>query len=435
MKRINKKERQREIRIIRLIISILVIFIVLGLGVGHIIIKDKKYSERENRSLAQKPELSLENIVDGSFMEETESYIADQFPFRDRWITLKTISEQALEKKESNGVYKCKKKYLMEDIAVPEPDNLTANIDAINKLAKSNEVNTYMVVAPNAANTLSEYLPKLAPVANQDEQMNEMSGRLCDDIKWIDIRDTLSSHTDQQLYYYTDHHWTTLGAYYAFQQVKEKMKLEGDTVEYEPTSVCNDFVGTLASKSGFVPKMQDSIEIYVPTNSNVQYVVSYVEEQVKTTSVYDTSKLENHDKYEVFFGGNHSEIKINTTSQSDNVLMVIKDSYANCFIPFLIPYYKEIIVIDPRYYYGNIGDEISSEGVTDVLLLYNANTFFEDNSISGVLSQDKTIEETTKEGSEEGAATTEATTKETTTEEVVTTETTTNETTTTTESQ
>ncbi len=405
MKRINKKERQREIRIVRLIISIFVIFIVLGLGLEHILIKDKKYSERENRSLAQKPELSIENIVDGSFMADTESYVADQFPFRDRWITLKTISEQALGKKESNGVYKGKKKYLMEDIAVPEPDNLSANIDAINKLAKSNEVNTYMVLAPNAANTLSEYLPKLAPVANQNEQMNEMSGRLCDDIKWIDIRDTLSGHTDEQLYYYTDHHWTTLGAYYAFQQVKEKMNLEGDTVEYESTSVCNDFVGTLASKSGFVPKMQDTIEIYVPTNSKVQYVVAYVEEQIKTTSVYDTSKLENNDKYEVFFGGNHPEIKINTTSQSDNVLMVIKDSYANCFIPFLIPYYKEIIIIDPRYYYGNISDKITSEGVTDVLLLYNANTFFEDNSISGVLSQDKT----TEEGSEEGEAATEAT--------------------------
>ena len=72
---------------------------------------------------------------------------------------------------------------------------------------------------------------------------------------------------------------------------------------------------------------------------------------------------------------------------SDRVLLMFKDSYANCFIPFLTPYFKEIVVVDPRYYYEDVQELIEAEEVTDVLYLYNANTFFTDNSLTYVLSE------------------------------------------------
>ena len=76
-----------------------------------------------------------------------------------------------------------------------------------------------------------------------------------------------------------------------------------------------------------------------------------------------------------------------TTASTGKNLLVLKDSYANCFLPFLIPYYDEIVVIDPRYYYDDIYSEITSQKITEILFLYNANTFLEDNSISGIFTQ------------------------------------------------
>ena len=116
------------------------------------------------------------------------------------------------------------------------------------------------------------------------------------------------------------------------------------------------------------------------------YRVTYVEEQRVTTTVFDQSKLNGKSKYEVFFGGNYPEVVIESSSANDKVLMVVKDSYANSLIPLLIPHYKKIIIIDPRYYNGNIQDIIDTESVTDMLWLYNANTFLNDTSIAGKFS-------------------------------------------------
>ena len=140
----------------------------------------------------------------------------------------------------------------------------------------------------------------------------------------------------------------------------------------------------MASTSGYGASRKDAVEIFVPNNTDVEYVVEYVEEREKKPTVYDSEMLEGNDKYTVFFGGNHPIIDINTTNQQGRRLLVVKDSYANCFIPFLIPYYREIVIVDPRYYYDNVNQEIADSNIDDVLFLYNANTFFEDNSLSSV---------------------------------------------------
>ena len=134
----------------------------------------------------------------------------------------------------------------------------------------------------------------------------------------------------------------------------------------------------------FGASKKDMIEIFTPNNSDVEYVVEYVDQMEKKASVYDSGMLENNDKYAVFFGGNYPMIKIKTTNREGRNLLVVKDSYANCFVPFLIPHYKEITMIDPRYYYEDANKEIADSGIQDVLFLYNANTFFEDNSLSSI---------------------------------------------------
>ena len=99
-----------------------------------------------------------------------------------------------------------------------------------------------------------------------------------------------------------------------------------------------------------------------------------------------SEKLKENDKYQVFFGGNYPQIDIKTTVNNEKRLLVFKDSYANCFIQFLLPYYEEIIMIDPRYYYGNIDTIINTKSITDVMFLYSADTIMTDRSLSSTIN-------------------------------------------------
>ena len=148
----------------------------------------------------------------------------------------------------------------------------------------------------------------------------------------------------------------------------------------------DSFNGVLASKSGVGLDEKERIDIYVPTEGDDDVVVNYVDEGKKRTSLYDSSKLETRDKYGVFFGGNTSVMDIRTVSTSQKRLLVVKDSFADCFIPFLTPYYREIVVVDPRYYSGTMADIMDTYRITDVLILYSGNTFMTDNNISGVFT-------------------------------------------------
>ena len=145
-----------------------------------------------------------------------------------------------------------------------------------------------------------------------------------------------------------------------------------------------------ASTSGYETGYEEPIYIYAPDNlkNATEAVVNNVNEKKKTATLYDTSKLKGKDKYALFLGGNYPILDIKTTADSTDRLLIIKDSYANSLIPFLIPYYREIVVVDPRYYYDDIEKVMKKDNITSVLFLYNGNTFVKDNSISGVLQND-----------------------------------------------
>ena len=346
--------------------------------------KDKEYSESENRMLAQKPEFSVANLTSGKYMKDMEDYVTDQFFIRDKWINLKVLEDLALGKRESNGVYIGKKDHLMEIPTAPNQKALDNNLDAIGNFSASHpDINTVMSLVPNAAYIYDQFLPKNAPVRDQEKDIKYVMNAVST-LNFVDLTKTMSSHKEEEIYYKTDHHWTTLGARYAFDALSTALGIEGSTQEYNIYPVTHSFQGTLASKSGY-DKALDTIEIYVPQGVNTECVVNFIDEGKKTASVYDSAALKNKDKYEVFFGGNHARVDISTPMEEKKNLLLFKDSYANCFIPFLIPYYRNIIVIDPRYFYDDIESLISDNEITDILFLYNVNTFLGDNSLRDVL--------------------------------------------------
>lgn len=385
---------KRQKMYIKKAVALLFIVMLLVLCFVNLIHADKEFSSRENRMLEQKPKLTLSGIVTGRFMKQYESYKSDQFAARDLWVSLKTHTDLLTGKRESKGVFKGRDSYLLEDIAKPDEKRLQENTEAIKEFDKSYEdIPVYMMLVPNAANILSEKLPHLVKTENQTKQMENIKEMLGDKINWIDVGNTLARHKKEDIYYRTDHHWTTLGAYYAYEELAATMGFDTSRApEWESYAVSNNFNGMLSATSGYQQGYEEPISIFVPKKGQEapQVVVNYVDEQTKTASLYDSSKLKGKDQYALFLGGNYSMVSIRTTAETTDRLLLIKDSYANCLVPFLTPFYREIIMIDPRYYYGDIHQVMNENNITSVLFLYNGNTFVNDNSISGVLKNNET---------------------------------------------
>ena len=362
---------------------LLVLTMLLGIGTG-ILVKDREFSDSENRMLAQFPEISFSSLLDGSFLEGLGDYTADQFPGRDAWITLNLKMNMALGQKEFNGVYLCEDGYPIQIPQEPNWVQAERNLAAAETFAaKYPDLNMVMTVAPNAVTVLSDLLSANAPARDQREDIAWIQGQL-NAVQFCDVTDALAAHSDEYIFYKTDHHWTSLGAKYAFYAMAERMNLEpikeGDYTAYP---VSNTFQGTLSSKSGSHTS-SDTVEIYIP-HSGIDYYVTYADTGENISSLYRRSALNEKDHYTVFFGGNHARVDITTTADTGRCLLLFKDSYANCMVQFLFPYYDHITMIDPRYYYDNIDLVIKSESITDVLFLYNADTFLNDTSLADVL--------------------------------------------------
>ena len=215
----------------------------------------------------------------------------------------------------------------------------------------------------------------------QKDESKKVLEVLVEEGDFVEAGDVLLAHAQEEIYYWTDHHWTSYGASLVYEATAGEMDLTPGDFQVYP--VTEDFEGTLSSKSGS-HAARDVIEIYVPREESLKYTVTFGEDTARVCSIYRRDALEQKDKYTVFFGGNHDRVEIRTTANTGKSLLLLKDSFANCFVQFLLPGYDRITLIDPRYYYGSL-DSILSGGVTDVLFLYSADTFLTDTSLADVL--------------------------------------------------
>ena len=381
-----KKDRQRKVQEKLVgIIFILTLFLFL---IINVIVPDREKSVQENRMLVTKPKFRLSSLISGDYDEKFEAYMDDQFVGRDMWRKLKVTVDRIGGSRLENGVYIGTNGQLLEQIEVADENHLAANIKAIKSFSESqSKIPVRMMLVPDAANVLNHSLPALAKPEDQTQMFSMVRKDLGDSVEWIDVSTELNKHKTEKIYYKTDHHWTTLGAFYAFQAAAPSLGIEGDlSGKYVSYAVSDSFNGMLASKSGVNLGEKEQIDIYVPTEEDTDLIVDYVDEGKRSTSLYDSSKLKEKDQYTVFLGGNSSLLDIRTVSTSTKRLLLVKDSFANSFIPFLTPYYREIVVVDPRYYSGTINDLMDSYRISEVLFLYSGNTFFKDNNISGVFA-------------------------------------------------
>lgn len=356
------------------------LLILSGMSVFGFAAGDERYSEKENRYLAIKPDLDSGNLLNGKYQEDYETYLADKTMFRNKWIEFKTYIELTSLKKDVNGVYFGKDNYLIarQDTDKFETENADKNCKYLEEFVDNYKKNTDICVmlVPNTSEILKKKLPKYAYNFNETRYINDIYKEIGED-NTVDVNEILKAHKDEYLYYKTDHHWTTLGAYYAFTEYADKT---GINIEKYTTKLVTDkFYGTMSSKVNLEIEA-DKVYIYEPDKEE-EVSVRYNNSAELKDSLYEMSALDKKDKYSIFLGGNNPLVQITTNAKNDRKVLVIKDSFAHCFIPFMISGFSKIDVVDLRYYNESIRKMIEEGGYTDILVLYNVGNFVEDKNI------------------------------------------------------
>lgn len=384
-----KKISYKKKRTYNILISIFFIVFIEGIFIINLFKSDTDVSVMENRTLTHKPRFDIDNLIEGRYTKKYESYKNDQFIYREKFINIKSSIDSLIMKKDNNNVYKGEDGYLFEGFEKPNEENEKNNIEAINSfMEKHSDINTTFMLIPISSTVLKEKLPKNAPILDEKIYVDEFEKSLDSRINFIYPYDTMRFHKKEYIYYKTDHHWTTLGAYYAYEELCEKLELDKKNLDdYTKVLATDEFYGTLYSKGLFKVKKGDDVYVYINEDEKDESIITYTEEKKKSASFYNTNKLKEKNKYDLFLDGNHPLVEIeNVNVNNDKKLLMIKDSYANSFVEFLTPFFSEIVMLDPRYYYDDIEELISEKEFTDIIYLYNSNTFFQDNSLSLVLN-------------------------------------------------
>jgi len=322
------------------------------------IIKDNELSTQENRTLMTSDSIS-HNIKDGSFQGDFETYLSDQFIFREKLIWAQTGIRYLAGQRDIGGAYICKNGRLIQKITNSDVDKsqLEAYAKKINRIAGDYKV--YVMLVPSAGCVLKDELPDGAPMYDYDGIYNSLSTEL-NNANMIDIKAALSL---PDCYYKTDHHWNALGAYNAYNAFCEAKHERAAALEsFNLKSVSTDFQGTLFSK---VPISKEKDEILLPENQFSEVTADGVK-----ADFYDMKALESKDKYNVFQGGNHGICEIeNKNAKSDKTLLILKDSFANSFVPYIAGDYKKIILLDERYTFVSLEDYVKTLNPDEILVL------------------------------------------------------------------
>lgn len=338
---------------------------------------------------AEKPKLTLKAVLDGGYMEDYGKYLTDRFLMKGAFQGLDFSVRTMFGERESEGIWRGEGQYLLEEIAAPDEESMEENIRGIEGLAETYlNVPVYVMLVPDAANIQSEKLPAYAVGRNQEKQFKKIKERLGAGVNWVDVSQALRKHDDEALYYRTDRNWTSLGAFYGYGALAAAMELDTSRApELTPYVVNNDYIGPLSERSGYGKGYEDSVTIYAPKKlkDSVRLVMTNMDTDKTSATLYDSTKLEKADKYSLFLGGDAGMIDIKTTADTTDRLLIFKDSSANCLIPFLTPYYREIVAVDPALYEGNIQEIMQKAKFTSILFLYSGNSFVKDTYISRVL--------------------------------------------------
>lgn len=367
--------------------ALLLLFLVIlvGLAVYGIFSPKRDTSDLENRRLAQIPTCSIKTLLNGSWAEDFATYLQDQMPFRDAWINAESaVNSLLFAKVEESNILLGKDGWMFTKLfTVPDStqQQLQRNLTAVSEFAARYPGHVTFLLAPSASVIYPEMLPLGAPMVDENAMLDEIFATVGAQADVIDLRQTFTEAKDQYLYFKTDHHWTPQGAYLAYEQFCSLKGLTPFDCQIHESATVPDFYGTHYSASRRWNVQADSI-IYYPLDNPM--TVYQIDSEAQYTPLYtepliNTEKFATRDKYAAFLDGNNGYSVIE--GDGEGSILVVKDSYANSFVPYLTANYAKIGVVDLRNFNYGLDSTIASEGYEEILVLYNFQTFIADNRV------------------------------------------------------
>ncbi len=360
-------------------IATIIIFVVilLSLPIVTILMPKNDFSEVENRYLAKWPKFSIDNIIDRDYMNGIEDYVSDHFILRDGWVSMKSSIEYLTGKRENNGVF-IGDDALIENIAKPNLKYVESNINGIIDFYNKTGKKSYIMLVPTALEIWQEKLPSFAEGWSQRDFIKDTVKKLEDVTSEIDVYKVLYEHSDEYIYYRTDHHWTSYGAYLAYREMASALYLNQLSLnDFDIKTKTYDFNGTLYSKSSYRNTTPDRIDAYELTRGNTvtEVLVNNGAEEKSYSSIYFDEFLDKKDKYSYFLGTNEPIVTIKTNVVNGRKLLVFKDSFSHTYSQFLLADFEEIVLVDLRYLNIGVDKYIDIETFDTVMFLYNVDTF------------------------------------------------------------
>lgn len=248
----------------------------------------------------------------------------------------------------------------------------------LNTVAKKigNSATIYDIVVPNSFGVnLDEDIQKNMNTSNQGEAINYIYKKLNKSIKTIETYNQLRNHNSEYLYFKTDHHWTALGAYYVYRSFCETKGIHPHELGDYKKKKFPDFLGSFyaySNQSKALKKNPDTVEAYIPIATNKEKITPREGKPYQYDIISDANKFSSANKYLAFIGGDQPLIEINNPMlKDDSSCIIIKESYGNAFVPFLVDHYQYVYVVDYRYYTGDVAKVAAKHTNTDIIFLNN----------------------------------------------------------------
>lgn len=365
-------------------VVLLFIGIIVVMQAAFWLLPRRSFSENEKRVLSEAPQIDAAGIADGSVFRSIESYLSDHFPGRELWVGANAYLENVEGRGATEDIVRGTDGWLFTAPVSDDRETLWDNMQAITTFAEKQSVAVSMMAVPSAGAVVSDKLPALHmpyPDADLLEEARRIAGNT---LHWVDLyTDFCSAEQPERLYYRTDHHWTSEGAYRAYCLLMEELGQSSVPRDDFTVEQISGFYGTSYSKSGLWLTEPDTLELWTdPAMQAVTTVYDANRDSVTQEGVFFREYLKAADKYPVFLSGNHARVHIETNADSGKRLLVIKDSYAHALAPFLAEEYSTIDLIDLRYFkQQTISSWLEENPADEILLVYGLSSLAEDKNL------------------------------------------------------
>lgn len=347
----------------------------------YLLLPKSEFSETEKRYLAETPNLTLDSLTSGDFGEDVDTYMADHIPGRDFLVGLNAYVDLYTGRQVSKDIYVAEGDRLVEAPVQWDQAQAQKNVTAVNSFAKSIGKTVHFMIVPSAGWAVKDSVIGIADPYNDAALIDRLYGMTDEGVSNVDVVTVFENAEDKAaLYYKTDHHWTSLGAYTAYAALMEQLNRACPARDFFTVRTVDGFKGSTHSRAALWLKPGEPLEMW--EGSKNLLVTNGENDQVHEGIFYE-ERLQEADKYTVYLDGNHSVVCIeNPDNAGKGKVLVIRDSYSNCLGGFLAESYETVVLVDLRYLNNQtVSDMEAQYGFDDVLVCYSLSNFLSDNNL------------------------------------------------------